>query len=181
MKLILLHGAPAVGKLTVAKALLRLVPGKLFDNHAAMDVAGTVFDFGAAGYWELVHNVRLSVLTAAASYDVPLVVMTKCYADPTDRPAFEQFQTIVNDAGGDMLPVFLHCSKEELVRRVSNADRAERGKITSERGLDSFLAQYNIVPVPHPDCLMLDSEITSADATARQILRHFALKPVQFM
>jgi len=27
MKLLFLHGAPATGKLTVAKALLRLVPG----------------------------------------------------------------------------------------------------------------------------------------------------------
>jgi tRNA uridine 5-carbamoylmethylation protein Kti12 len=27
MKLVFLHGAPAVGKLTVAKALLRLIPG----------------------------------------------------------------------------------------------------------------------------------------------------------
>jgi tRNA uridine 5-carbamoylmethylation protein Kti12 len=43
MKLILLHGAPAAGKLTVAKALIRLVSGKLFDNHAATDVAGMVF------------------------------------------------------------------------------------------------------------------------------------------
>jgi hypothetical protein len=46
MKLVFLHGAPAVGKLTVAKALLCLVPGRLFDNHAAMDLALTVFDFG---------------------------------------------------------------------------------------------------------------------------------------
>ena len=39
MKLLFLHGAPAAGKLTVAKALLRLVPGRLMDNHAAIDLA----------------------------------------------------------------------------------------------------------------------------------------------
>jgi tRNA uridine 5-carbamoylmethylation protein Kti12 len=39
MKLLFLHGAPAVGKLTVAKALLRIVPGRLMDNHAAIDGA----------------------------------------------------------------------------------------------------------------------------------------------
>ena len=80
MKLIFLHGAPATGKLTVAKALLRTVPGRLFDNHAAIDVARTVFDFGAPGFWELVHTVRCSVLDAAAQQRVPLVVMTYCYA-----------------------------------------------------------------------------------------------------
>jgi len=35
MNLLFLHGAPATGKLTVAKALLGMVPGRLFDNHAA--------------------------------------------------------------------------------------------------------------------------------------------------
>jgi len=51
MKLLFLHGAPAAGKLTVAKALLRIVPGRLMDNHAAIDLALTVFDFGAPGFW----------------------------------------------------------------------------------------------------------------------------------
>jgi hypothetical protein len=50
MKLVFLHGSPAVGKLTVAKALLRMVLGRLFDNHAAVDLARTVFDFGAPGF-----------------------------------------------------------------------------------------------------------------------------------
>jgi tRNA uridine 5-carbamoylmethylation protein Kti12 len=47
MMLLFLHGSPAVGKLTVAKALLRIVPGRLMDNHAAIDLALTIFDFGA--------------------------------------------------------------------------------------------------------------------------------------
>jgi hypothetical protein len=62
MKLVFLHGSPAVGKLTVAKALLRMVSGRLFDNHAAIDLARTVFDFGAPGFWELVHSVRCSAI-----------------------------------------------------------------------------------------------------------------------
>lgn len=82
MKLVFLHGAPAVGKLTVAKALLRLIPGRLFDNHGGMDLALTVFDFGVPGFWELVHSARLAVLEAAASHDIPLVVATYCYSEP---------------------------------------------------------------------------------------------------
>ena len=38
MKLLFLHGSPATGKLTVAKALLGIVPGRLFDNHAGIDL-----------------------------------------------------------------------------------------------------------------------------------------------
>lgn len=84
MKLLFLHGAPAAGKLTVAKALLQMVPGRLFDNHAAIDLARTLFDFGAPGFWELVHATRCQALDFAAEHDVALVVMTFCYADPED-------------------------------------------------------------------------------------------------
>lgn len=179
MKLIFLHGGPASGKLTVAKALLRTVPGRLFDNHAAIDLALTVFDFGAPGFWELVHAARLSVLQTAAEHGVPLVVATYCYAEPDDRAAFEQFDEIVQRHGGELLPVFLYCSKEEAIRRVENADRVKRRKITSEAGLNKFFAQYNISPVPRSDCLVLDSETRSADVTAQEIIRHFDLIPAR--
>jgi hypothetical protein len=76
MKLIFLHGAPAAGKLTVAKALPRAVPGRLFDNHAAIDVARTVFDFGAPGFWSLVHTVRSSVLDAAATGHLAVIALS---------------------------------------------------------------------------------------------------------
>ena len=33
--LVFIHGAPASGKLTVGKALLRILPGRLFDNQLA--------------------------------------------------------------------------------------------------------------------------------------------------
>ena len=176
MKLLLIHGAPASGKLTVAKAVLRAVPGRLFDNHAAMDVALTIFDFGAPGFWKLVHAVRLSVLEAAAQLNVPLVVATYCYSEPEDRPALAQFEEIVERHNGELLPVFLKCSREELVRRIGNADRAARRKITSEKGLDKFVAGYNLAPVPRSNCLMIDSEASSPDSAAQQIIHHFDLQ-----
>jgi shikimate kinase len=177
MKLIFLHGAPATGKLTVAKALLRALPGRLFDNHAAVDVARTIFDFGEPGFWELVRTVRLAVIDAAAEHSVPLVVATYCYAEPDDQPEFQQFESIMQRHNGELLPVFLHCSKDEIIRRVSNSDREKRGKISSEDGLIKFLAQCNILPVPRADCLKLDSETRSAESTAQEIIRHFDLIP----
>jgi hypothetical protein len=175
MKLIFLHGAPATGKLTVATALLRVIPGRLFDNHAAIDLAETVFDFGAPGFWDLVQTVRAAVLDAAAGQGVPLVVTTYCYVEPDDRPALTEFEAIMWRHGGELLPVFLHCSRSEMIRRVTGAERAERGKISTAKGLETFLAKYDLVPVPRADCLMLDSAATTADATAQDIIRHFAL------
>ena len=175
MKLLFLHGAPAAGKLTVAKALLGMVPGRLSDNHAAIDLARTVFEFGAPGFWELVHSVRCSTFDAAAEHGVSLLVTTFCDAEPDDRPQFEDFEAIMRRHGGELLPVFLHCSREEAVRRIGNPDRVERRKMTSAQVLIKDLDRYNLSPVPRPDCLKLDTEARTAEATARAIVSHFGL------
>jgi len=92
MKLLFLHGSPATGKLTVAKALLRMVPGRLMDNHASIDFARQIFDFDAPGFWQQVHNIRYSAMDAAASNGVALLVTTFCYAEPEDRQQFGRFE-----------------------------------------------------------------------------------------
>ena len=182
MKLVLLHGPPAAGKLTTAKALLRAVPGRLFDNHASIDVARTIFDFGVPGFWELVLKIRVQVLSAAAEYNVPLVVMTFVYVEPEDETIFEQFEDVLHRHQGQILPVFLACCDDELIRRVGNADRVERRKLASEQSMRTFLAQHAAVPVPVPvpvpreNCLRLDSGIDTPEANAEKIVRHFGLR-----
>jgi hypothetical protein len=176
LKLLFLHGSPATGKLTVAKALLGMVPGRLSDNHAAIDLARTIFDFGAPGFWELVHSVRYAAFDAAAEHGVSLVVTTFCYADPEDLPQYENFEEIVQRRGGELLPVFLHCSREEAARRIANADRVERRKMTSAESLIRDLDNCKYSAVPRPDCLMLDTEVRPPEATAREIIDHFGLK-----
>ena len=175
MKLLFLHGSPAVGKLTVAKALLRLVPGRLMDNHAAIDLALTIFGFGAPGFWELVHDVRRSAMNAAAEHGVPLLVTTFCYAEPEDREQFGQIEEIVQRHGGELLPVFLNCSREEALRRVGNPDRVERRKIISGEHLIQELDRYDLTAVPRLDCLKLDTGVNPADVTAQEIVRRFGL------
>lgn len=175
MKLLFLHGAPAAGKLTVAQALLGMTPGRLFDNHASIDLARTIFDFGAPGFWELVHSVRNSALDAAAEHGVPLVVMTFCYADPEDLSQFQKFEAIMQRRSGELLPVFLHCSREEAARRVGNPDRVERRKLTSAEILMRDFDRYDFAPVPRADCLKLDTGTRPPEATAREIIAHFGL------
>ncbi|MBO0765433.1 MAG: hypothetical protein J2P50_12710 [Hyphomicrobiaceae bacterium] len=175
MKLIFIHGAPGAGKLTTAQALLGRVDGRLFDNHAAIDVARTVFEFGAPGFWELVQSVRLSVLSAAAERGVPLVVVTFVYVEPHDLPTFVQFEAAVQRHGGRLLPVFLQCSTEEIVRRIGNPDRVARNKMASGPSARDFMARHRVCAVPRPDCLVLDSEANDAGANAAAIIRHFSL------
>ena len=90
------------------------------------------------------HNVRCTALDAAGEHGVSLVVTTFCYAEPDDRPQYEDFEAIMRRRGGELLPVFLHCSREEAVRRIGNPDRVERRKMTSAEALlkDSSITTF---------------------------------------
>jgi hypothetical protein len=129
------------GKAATARALLDRVGGRLFDNHAAIDVARTVFEFGTPEFWELVQATRVLVLESASKRDLPLLVMTFVYVDPADLPTFEQFEAIVQRGGDQLLPVFLECSVDEIVRRVGNNDRVMKNKMTSEKNARDFHGQ----------------------------------------
>ena len=77
--------------------------------------------------------------------------------------------------GGEVMPASLHCSDEEIERRIGAADRAERGKITSMEGLRRFRMAYNDSPVPRAGCIMLDTAVRPAEAAAQEIVRYFGL------
>jgi len=175
MKVVFIHGAPGAGKLTTARALLSRVHGRLHDNHAAIDVARTVFEFGAPGFWELVQTVRISVIDAAARGHVPVMVMTFVYVEPDDIGTFEQFEAVVEQHEGQLLPVFLQCTTDEIVGRIGNADRLARKKMTSEQGIRDFMAGHRICAVPRPTCLLLDSGANDADTNANFIIEHFRI------
>lgn len=174
MKLVFIHGAPATGKLTTARALLRAVPGRLFDNHVAIDVAQTVFDFGAPGFWELVHTVRCSVVEAAAKHDIPMLVTTYCYS-ASDRLQFEDLAAIMHKCHGEILPVHISCDRKEVLSRLGSSERAQRGKITTEQSLDEFNSIFVPAPAPRPNCLMLDSGVATADEMAATVVSRFGL------
>ncbi len=142
-------------------------------------LARTLFDFGAPGFWELIHTVRYAALDAAAAQGVALVVTTFCYAEPDDLPQFRKFEEVMQRHDGELLPVFLHCSRDEAARRVGNPDRVERRKMTSAASLIKELDTYKFTAVPHADCLALDTGSRPAEATAREIIRHFGLGAAQ--
>ena len=175
MKMLFLHGPPASGKLTVAKAILSRVDGKLFDNHVPVDFARYLFDFGTPEFCELVDSVRDLALTRAAASSIPLLILTRCYSEPTGRLAMERFASIVEQAGGQFLPVCLSCNRDVLCARIGLPDRVARNKLSSIEGLDRYFGRSNPAPVPRANCLVIDSGALTPDAAAERLIEHFGL------
>ena len=175
MQLFLIHGAPATGKLTVARALAARTGVPLVDNHAAIDVARMVFGFAQPGFWDLVHDLRVTTLRGAAKANVPRLITTAAYSHPVDAPLLQDYDRVVEECGGRIEPIHLFCSQETLMARVSAEDRAQRGKIASPEGLKPYLERNNFVAIPRENCLSLSTENSSPAEVATAIARHFEI------
>ncbi|MEM6304023.1 MAG: hypothetical protein AAF744_04840 [Pseudomonadota bacterium] len=178
MQLILIHGAPATGKLTVGRALARLTETPLVDNHAAIDIGRMVFGFAQPGFWDLVHKLRLTTLSVAAEAGVPRLITTAAYSHPVDEPLLADYDRAIAPFGGVIVPVHVHCSEATLMARVTEPERAQKGKIASEEGLRQYLDRNNFAAIPRETCLSLSTEDTAPEETAAKIARHFGIPVV---
>ena len=134
MLLIFIHGAPAVGKLTVAREVARLTGFPLFHNHLTVDLVSSLFAFGTAPFISLREEIWLAAFAEAARNELSLI-----FTFNPERTVNEDFiqKTIevIEAAGGQVVFVELACSDEELERRIEEPSRKEFGKLAS-------LAQY---------------------------------------
>ena len=175
MKLILIHGAPATGKFSVARALSDLTGVPLVDNHATHEVPRMVFGFGKPGFWELVHELRLTTFAAAARASLPALIVTSAYAAPQDDLLVDDYERTVSAFGGGLLPVYLHCSEETLMKRVTAPDRLARGKIASTATLKDYLARNDFVAIRRDNCLSFSTETAPVKRTAAAIAEALSL------
>ena len=130
MNLVFLHGAPAVGKLTVARELATLTDARLFHNHLTVDLVGALFPFGSEPFILLREKIWLAAFAEAARNNVSLIFTFN--PERTVRKRFIQDTLdVVEAAGGQVLFVELTCAEDELERRLEDASRKEFGKLVS--------------------------------------------------
>ncbi len=73
MRLLLIIGPPAVGKMTVGRAVADASGFRLFHNHHVIEPLLDVFDFGTPPFNRLLAEWRQRVLEEAAAEDTDLV------------------------------------------------------------------------------------------------------------
>jgi chloramphenicol 3-O-phosphotransferase len=179
MTLVFLYGAPGVGKLTVARALQRLVGYRVFHNHLTFDLAAALIDPFTPGFLKMMQELRLRSLELAMDFGVEGVTFTMCYDHPKDMPVVEDIRRLLVDRGGTVHFVQLVCSLEEMKRRVAQPDREKYRKLTHPEKLDALLRDWDVsTPVVGHDSLQVDNTFVPADAVARMIVDAFGLQPL---
>ena len=147
MRLVFIHGPPAVGKLTVARELAQLTGLPLFHNHLAVDVLTPLFEFGSPSFVRLRELIWLSVFQETAKNEISLIFTFA--PERTVRPSFVQ-DTIstVEARGGVVHFVRLTCDAREAERRLTSPSRTEFGKLKS---LDQYRALTRAGAFDYPE------------------------------
>jgi hypothetical protein len=175
MKLVFIYGPPGVGKLTVAKELVRLTGFKLWDNHKSIDAILPVFSFESRPFTEIVKLLRCQVLEEAAREGVDLV-FTLVYAHPEDEPYVREILDPVRALGGDVLFIELLCAEAAHELRFAAADRRATSKLSDPAHLKRLRSDYELTtPIPGSDSLSIDNTHLSPLAVVEQIIEHYGL------
>ncbi len=176
MKLLLIYGPPAVGKLTVANYLAKRTGFKVFHNHLSIDAILPVFEFGSQPFFKLVEMIRVETVAEAARGNVDLIY-TFCYAKGLDEMHVEKVERAARDNGGEIFFVLLTCDADELKRRIVQEDRRKFGKANTVEMMEMFLETYDLSSaVRYSDTLMIDNTGLSPDDAAERIIEHFGFE-----
>jgi len=175
MKLVILYGPPAVGKLTVAKELARLTGFKLFHNHLTADAVMSLFPHGSQPYRRLIKDMRIRMLEAAMRENLSGIVLTLAF-NPVNAMVLD-YTAAVEKLGGEICLVRLYCDEATLHKRVVEESREANGKIVDVSNLEQkLLAMGNpFAAIPGRKSLELSTDECEPIESATRIQEHYKL------
>lgn len=170
MKLVVVFGPVASGKLTVGRELAARTGLPLFHNHLVVDTVLSVFPFGSPEFVRLRDQFWVATFEAAARSGRSLVFTFA--PEPTVPHDFIARTTArVQRHGGDVALVELRVDRAEQERRVDNPDRRTFGKLTDREMLAALRQQVatpgSTLTMPPADVVVDTTRHDPAAAAAR--------------
>lgn len=173
MKLVWLHGAPAAGKLTVAKILNQKFGYKLLHNHLTVDLSLSIYDnFGEKDFLAFTNHIRRTVLVKAQEIGVTHLAMTSMTCSESDALEVEQYLKFFIDQGITIYPVHLNPNQETLYERAIACERVNSHKLSCREAVRKVLVEMKFTGIEHANSLSIDNTELSACDVAKLIVTH---------
>ena len=155
MKLVIIFGPHAVGKMTVGQELEKLTGLKLFHNHMTIDMVSPFFSYGTPSGRRLVNLFRDEIFKEVAGSDLPGMIFTYVwwFDDKHDWDYINNVASIFKEKGGEICWVELEANVDErLVRNKSehrlNHKPTKRNVESSEQQLRDGMVNHRLNSLP---------------------------------
>ena len=185
---VILHliGFPAVGKLTVARAVARVAAQRgdryvVLDNHHTSNVIFAALDVDGvrplpASVWDRVGEVREALLRTIEELSPAewSFVSTNVLTDgsPGDRKIVDRMVALAATRRNPYVPITIRCGVDELVKRVDNIDRKDRSKWVDPAAVRTYGESRQLIRFDDHSPLDIDTTALTPDDAALQILDH---------
>jgi cytidylate kinase len=180
MTLVVLHGLPASGKLTVARELSRLTGYKLFHNHLTVDLLLSVFEFAGPPFAKLREEIWTSVIREAAVVGLPGLIFTFTPERSVSGDFLSRLAGEVEAAGASVRFVALVCPEREVENRLQSETRKGFGKLQSVEFYRELRANgfFSMPDMPASE-LVIDTSKFTPEQSAACILDALKLPAVE--
>ncbi len=127
MKLVIIFGPQAVGKMTVGYELEKITKLKLFHNHMTIELVNPFFNYSTKTGKKLVNLFREEIFKEVAKSDMSGLIFTFIWAfnEKDDWDYIDKISNIFESKGGDVCFVELEADINERIKRNSTPYRLE--------------------------------------------------------
>lgn len=159
MRLLLIIGPPAVGKMAVGREIATHSDFRLFHNHHTIEPLVEIFGYGTAPFNVLNLEFRRRVIEEAASNNLDLIfTLVWDLQDHTDTNYVEQLVAPYVEGGGEIRVLELAAPLETRLAR--NRGESRLAAKPSKRDLD-----WSDNNVRNMDALQLNTDPSAAQST----------------
>ncbi|WP_379138826.1 shikimate kinase [Paenibacillus sp. sgz500958] len=186
MKLIIIFGPQAVGKMTVGQCLAAETNLKLFHNHMSIDFVSQFFNYGTPAGKRLVGLIRHEIFEEVSNSDLEGLIFTFVWAFdlPADRDYVKQISEQFESKGGTVYLVELEADFEERLERNKTENRiihkpTKRDIERSERDLIKTYENHRLNSHPgeitSANYLKINNTDLAPEVVAKMIKEQFSL------
>ncbi|MGB4589671.1 MAG: AAA family ATPase [Clostridiaceae bacterium] len=186
MKLILLFGPQAVGKMTVGQELEKMTGLKLFHNHMSIDLVAPFFSYGTEEGKRLVNLIRFELFEAFAKSNQKGMIFTFVWAldQKEDFDYVDRICKIFEKEDSDIYFVELEANMKIRLERNITENRlrcksTKRDTAFTERDIRVSLEKHRLNSIPgeitRGNYLHLNNEELLPEEAARIIKDTFSL------
>jgi len=184
MKLVLIFGPQAVGKMTVGQELAKITDLKLFHNHMTIDLVSHFFSYSTAEGKKLVNLFRQEIFEEVSKSNLYGLIFTFVWAFDMqeDWDYVDDIAKLFESRGGTVYFVELEADVVERLERNKSSNRLEhkpskRDIEWSEKDLKSSMEKYRLNSIEgelnYANYLKINNTNLSAEKVALNIKEAF--------